>query len=154
MTSEKPQVRLEEWLDKELDSLMKRNKLKSRTKTLHQYIRDLKQQKEELAKVIKRLREEARYHRQKAEKAEKLAAKDQQKPKTDSKAKPQWKKRWRPVPGFQYNLWNQRSDGGHGCPFQEGFVWQKDCQNCRKSTPDRFHQCVELHNQHAQRKLR
>jgi len=50
MTLEKPQVRLEEWLNKIAEDFMKSHKLKSRTKALHQYIRDLIQQNEESAK--------------------------------------------------------------------------------------------------------
>jgi hypothetical protein len=38
MTLEKPQVRLEEWLNKIAEDFMKSHKLKSRTKALHQYI--------------------------------------------------------------------------------------------------------------------
>ena len=50
--------RLEDWLEKDIDNYMKKHPKTDRTKALHNIIRDLKQEKEESAREIKRLREE------------------------------------------------------------------------------------------------
>jgi hypothetical protein len=57
MTSEKPQIRLDEWLEKEGRDIMKSQKLKSLKKAIHKGWMDLKQENEELRRDNKNLRE-------------------------------------------------------------------------------------------------
>jgi septal ring factor EnvC (AmiA/AmiB activator) len=146
MTSKKPQVRLEEWLEKDVEDYMKKHPKLSRTKTLHQYIIDLKQQKEESTKEIKRSREEARHHRKKAEKAEKLAAKDHQK--ADSTSKPQII--WEAAPDWRERLRAPiKSDWGKLRLFpsylKKELAYPLDCRKCKKDPNSPHQQCIKLY---------
>jgi seryl-tRNA synthetase len=142
MTSEKPQVRLEEWLEKDLEDYMKHHKLKSRTKALHQYIIELNQQKEESAKGIKRSKEEARHYHKKAER---LSAKAQ---KASSTSKPQ-QQQWKVTLEF-INKWLPLLESGQiqldpfHCPYEEGkLCYRKQRQDCRRKTRSKYDQCLK-----------
>lgn len=143
MNPEKPQVRLEEWLEKDLDDFMKRHKLKSRTKALHQYHIDVKQQKEESAKENKRLREEVRHYRKKAEKQ---AAKDHQK--ADSTSKPQQEEKWKVTTEWINKVQRFPKSGipsPFPCPFEEGKICrQMQRRECKKKYRSKFEYCEEI----------
>jgi regulator of replication initiation timing len=144
MSSKKPMVRLEEELEKKLEAVMKRYKLKSRTKALHQGWRDLELEIEELLKENKRLREEARHHRKKAEKR---AAKDHQK--ADSTSKPQQEQQWKVTDEWINELpWRIKHWRGlpypFPCPIETGkFCWQLQRRQCKKNTPNKFKLCQD-----------
>jgi hypothetical protein len=149
---QKRSFRLEEWLEKDLEDYIKKHPKLDRTKALHQYIIDLKQQNEESAKEIKRSKEEARHHRKKAEK---LSAKALQK--TGSTSKPQQEQRWQPISDWKERLSEGiSSDGSKFCLFphylKKDRVWMAtDCKKtCKKDPNSPYEQCAKLWRESAQ----
>jgi hypothetical protein len=141
-------LRPEQWLEKDIDDYMKKHPKLDRSKALHQYIIDLKQQKEESAKKNKRLREEARHYHKKAQKAEKQAANALQKRKADSTSKPQQEEQWK-VTDEWINKWLPLMSSGREsldpfhCPYEEKLCYRLQRQQCRKKAPSKFKQCQE-----------
>jgi hypothetical protein len=144
MTSEKPQIRLEEWLEKEGRAIMKSQKLKSLSKAIHKGWRDLKQENEELRRDNKNLREKKRYRTQKQPQSTNNPRK------TAQYSKPQQQEQWRVTDEWLIDVLKDLPKGGLPNPFPCPFEHQrKDCyptdfRACRKNYPSKFEACAEV----------
>ena len=172
MRQKQASFRLEDWLKEDLENFMEDHNITERTEGLHKYVEELKRKLEEKSKMVDTLYHALKYYQDGTAKAlvfkrdvgeikdttKKIAqkldrfleevkqtVKEYQKLEADSTQKPQRKKRFRPVLGYEKYIGQQKSDGSEHCLRTGKLIYRsKECKKCKEKTPDYFEHCEEL----------